>query len=212
VLTRFIPPITNNTLLINLLKLSRFFISPTTRQYALHTIEGRKWHFTPCELIYVCVEFNTKQLFVGTFQRLVETNLYELSIEDVSRITHTVFVALARLREILEEHRRIIATEPPSIISHAEDCVDNLRCSQDWYSIWWNGMGRCLLDGRNPLSFDEAFKRFELLHFGGMGEGCKKAMLGLIKDGCGFGYGDRYTLEVATYLANSLIVEEENVI
>jgi hypothetical protein len=94
-----------------------------------------------------------------------------------------VFVVVAQLRDILEEHRRIIAAEPPSIVKHAEDCTNAQDCSRDWYTVWWSGMGRMLLDGRNPLSFEEALKRFEHLQFGEMAEGCKAEMLSIVKEG-----------------------------
>jgi len=43
-------------------------------------------------------------------------------------------------------------------------------------------MGRFLLDGRNPLEYEEALQRFEKLEFGEMGAGCKESMLSLVKD------------------------------
>jgi hypothetical protein len=125
-----------------------------------------------------------------------------------SQIGHTVFVAVTQLRDILNEHCHIIASELPVILQHAEDCPNQGHCAKDWFGVWWNGMGWSLLDGHNQLSFGDAFSQFELLQFGEMAEGCKAAIMHLIKDGNGFHIADRYVLEVAETLAESLITEE----
>jgi hypothetical protein len=190
------------------LKLSRFFMSLTTCQHALHAIDARKYHFNPADLIQLCREFNTRSLFMVAFQRLVDKKLYEITEADVLKMGNTVFIAIAQLRDVLEEHRHIVATEPPMIAKHVEDCNNPVRCAQDWYAIWWNGMGRFLLDGRCTLTFEEAFKCFEGLQFGQMAEGCKSAMLQLVKDSDAFLHGRLYVKEVATRLVNTLIMED----
>ncbi|EGO25495.1 hypothetical protein SERLADRAFT_437231 [Serpula lacrymans var. lacrymans S7.9] len=74
---------------------------------------------------------------------------------------HSVFVALANLRKILDEHRRMVACELPEINEHALDCSNQDLCSADWWQAWWNGMGRFLLDGRYPMPYKEAAQRFQ---------------------------------------------------
>jgi hypothetical protein len=101
-----------------------------------------------------------------------------------------VLQVIAETKEIVEEQKRIVACEPPIIRTHDSSCLNADHCNDDWYAAWWNGMGRLILDGRNPLSFEEAFKRFEILKFGRMGEGCKKEMLKLVKAGFGFSHCD----------------------
>ncbi|KAI5988896.1 hypothetical protein EDC04DRAFT_2588586, partial [Pisolithus marmoratus] len=59
---------------------------------------------------------------------------------------------------------------------HASNCSDKQACAEDWQAVWWNGMGRLLLDARNPQPFNDAFERFWDLEFGRVGTDCKKAM------------------------------------
>jgi hypothetical protein len=167
----------------------------------------RKFHFHPAKLIQLCFEFRTIYFFNSAFSRLVETRLHELTLEHRAMIGPEVMQAVAETKEALEEHRRIVASEPPIISTHSPDCHDHEQCSNDWYAVWWNGMGRFLLDGRNPLSYDEAFRRFEVLKFGRMGDGCKDDMLKLVKDGLGFAHGYTCVDSVTSRLLNKLELE-----
>jgi hypothetical protein len=69
-------------------------------------------------------------------------------------------------------------------------------------------MARYLLDGCNPLDFDDALKRFAKLEFGDMGLGCVKDMLAVVKEGAAFAHGPEFVEEAAVQLANTLIKEE----
>ena len=179
----------------------------STRNYAIHNIQHRKYHFHPAQLIQLCYEFKTPVFFESAFSRLVETRFHELTAEHKQMMGPQVFQAVAETKEILDEHKRIIACEPPIITTHARDCHDHNKCNDDWYAVWWNGMGRLILDGRNPLTFDEAFKRFEVLKFGRMSDGCKKDMLRLVKGGMGFSHSFTCIQSIGSKLAATLDVE-----
>jgi hypothetical protein len=66
-------------------------------------------------------------------------------------------------------------------------------------------MARFLLDGRNPLSYDDAFKRFQLLQFGKVSNSCKLGMFQFINKGEGFMRGYMYTKQYAAHMADILI-------
>jgi hypothetical protein len=187
------------------LKLSRYLIAPDVRSYALHAIETRKWYINPVDLISISMEFNTKLFFVHAFEQLVQKSIHDFSDADIEKLTCPVFVAVVRFIGILAEHRRIIACEAPPMLNHAPDCDNPVRCSEDWQTIWWIGMGRPLLDGRNPLTYGEAFKRFQILQFGSVSEGCKLGMFGVISESEGFMRGYSYTREYAEDIANKVI-------
>ena len=120
-----------------------------------------------------------------------------------------VLQAVADVKEVLKEHNWIVATELPIITSHAADCGNPERCGEDWYAVWWNGMGRFLLDGWNPLKYDDALKRFEGLEFGEMGYRCKKDMLALVKEGFAFRHAYHCVKSVGAQLAEKLIAVVE---
>jgi hypothetical protein len=68
-------------------------------------------------------------------------------------------------------------------------------------------MGRFLLDGRNPLSWDVAVSRFQALQFGMMGEGCKDSVMSLVRERTAFAHAERLVNDVGKHLAGTLIRE-----
>jgi len=86
-----------------------------------------------------------------------------------------VFITLVYLKALLDEHCRIVAAEPPAM-QHAPNCQNHEGCAEDWRAVWWNGMGRLLLDARNPQPFDDVFKCFKSLEFGRVADDCKNVM------------------------------------
>ncbi|KAJ7736623.1 hypothetical protein B0H14DRAFT_2408323, partial [Mycena olivaceomarginata] len=88
-----------------------------------------------------------------------------------------VYVALSRLKEAIWQHKCILASEEPEFDpvdgpAHSPDCIDNDVCAGDWHAVWWNGMGRFLFDGRNPLTWTDSLQQFERMEFGQMHPGC----------------------------------------
>ncbi|KAG2125209.1 hypothetical protein BD769DRAFT_1313399, partial [Suillus cothurnatus] len=77
------------------------------------------------------------------------------------RLGFEVWNAFVDLKELLDEHNRIVACEEPPIIEHSSCCTDNTACFIDWRQLWWNSMARFLLDGRNPQKFYDAIERFQ---------------------------------------------------
>jgi hypothetical protein len=199
------PQVTNIKVLINALWISDFIIAPSLRAFALHSIEIRKWFFEPADLLYVSRSFKTKRFFVHAFERLVLMRVWEISDEDIQKMSYPIFIAAVRMMAVLTEHRHIIACEPPPILSHSSGCQNPIQCANDWHAAWWNGMARFLLDGRNPLTYNESFNRFQLLQFGAVSEGCKEAMFAMIKDSGVFHRGQARTQVYAQAIANVFI-------
>jgi hypothetical protein len=181
-----------NELLLRLLELSRYFMSPQTRALALAHIKARSFYFRPAKLIEISYEYQTKTLFPAAFQHLATTSLRALRKEDVNMMGISVYVALARLKEAIQEHCCILAAEPPKFDPngprHHSTCIDNTACARDWHAVWWNGMGRFLLDGRNPLTWAESVKQFERLEIGEMNPLCHSTMITLVHEGEGNGH------------------------
>jgi hypothetical protein len=201
---RFCPPPPNDVL-VRLLRLGQFLDADATQLYAVHHILSRKWTFHPALLIQAGLEFNNREFFVTGFRRLVQLRFHELTLEHKRMLGPTVFQAMAEVKEVLDEHKRVVAAEPPAVTYHADDCPSHQRCKEDWFAVWWNGMARYLLDGRNPLGYDDAVRRFENLQFGDMGEGCKKHMLDMVKGGSGFRHATQCVEDVCSKLADTMI-------
>ena len=69
-------------------------------------------------------------------------------------------------------------------------------------------MARFLLDGRNPLTFSESFKRFQVLQFGAVSEGCKQAMFSLIQD-CGVFHCGHVCIQVYTQTIADIFLQND---
>lgn len=115
---------------------------------------------------------------------------------------YDVFIALVYAKSALDEHAQIIANEEPVILSHATDRQDPIACEEDWRAVWWNEMGRFLLDGRNPKPFSDAVERFREMQFGRMGAGCQKLMFRILERGVGFRYADAFVSNICDGLVN----------
>ena len=86
-----------------------------------------------------------------------------------------VYIVLVQAKAILDDYHCEV-TERPPMMQHASDCRNHQGCAEDWQSVWWNGMGRLLLDSHNPQPFGEALKCFKCLQFGRVGDTCKDNM------------------------------------
>jgi hypothetical protein len=67
-------------------------------------------------------------------------------------------------QEKIKELRKLVYVG--SLLSMACTRRLTITSDEDWYAIWWNGMGRFLLDGRNPQPYGEAIKHFKDMEFG----------------------------------------------
>ncbi|KAG1855612.1 hypothetical protein F4604DRAFT_1685709 [Suillus subluteus] len=101
------------------------------------------------------------------------------------------------------------SAEEPKILMHSNECQDPTGCNEDWHAIWWNGMGRFLLDGRNPQLYDDAIKRFKELQFGCVSEGCKDLMFKILDQGAAFKHAEQFVSETCSFLVEKLVFEPE---
>ncbi|KAG2137957.1 hypothetical protein DEU56DRAFT_912594 [Suillus clintonianus] len=149
------------------------------------------------------------KFFVPTFRRLIEFRVRNIPGPVRKRLGFEVWNAFVDLKELLDEHRRIVACEEPPIIEHSPYCTDNTTCSIDWRQLWWNSMAHFLLDGRNPQYFREAVERFQELgsEIGRMNPECWKILLQTVKKGAAFHLTVDLVEETAQQLSAALITE-----
>ena len=116
-----------------------------------------------------------------------------------------VYIVLVQAKAVLDDYRHKVAKKPP-IMQHASSCQNCQGCTDDWQSVWWNGMGQLLLDSHNPQPFAEALKRFKCLQFGRVGDGCKENMFNTIVEINVLSLrSDRFISEVRDHLMVKLI-------
>ncbi|KAI6017255.1 hypothetical protein PISMIDRAFT_29524 [Pisolithus microcarpus 441] len=155
-------------------------------------------------LIKLGHDFHIPQVFSHGFMNLLKIPLKEISKEHHLLIGEEVFVAFVYAKAMLDEHCRIVACEEPVILSHASDCGNLTACQEDWHAVWWNGMGRFLLDGRNLQPFSDAIKHFREMQFGRMGHGCQQLMFQVLNHGVAFRYADTFVKDVCQGLVHDL--------
>ncbi|KAI6001131.1 hypothetical protein EDC04DRAFT_2973525 [Pisolithus marmoratus] len=150
----------------DLLKLVQKYCCAKTRRFAIDHIWEKRFTYHPAELLNLGLHFHIPKVFSRGFKGLLEIPLKEISKEHHHLIGEKVFVAFVYAKAMLDEHCKIVACEEPVILSHTSDCENPTACQEDWHTVWWNGMGWFLLDGRNPQPFSEAVKRFREMQFG----------------------------------------------
>ncbi|KAG1819327.1 hypothetical protein EV424DRAFT_1323472 [Suillus variegatus] len=193
--------------LANFLHFCDMYQCSHTRKFVVSRIQSTRYHFHPAQLINLAVQYNTSALFPFAFKRLVDTPITQLTAQHRELLGNDVFTTLVYVQAALEEHRRIVAAEEPKILMHTSDCQDPVGCNEDWHAIWWNGMARFLLDGRNPQPYREAVKRFKDMQFGRVSGGCKELMFKIIGEGAAFNHADQFVDEACSRLAEKLIFE-----
>ncbi|KAJ7621639.1 hypothetical protein DFH06DRAFT_1143649 [Mycena polygramma] len=171
--------------------------------------------FPPALLIHICFKYGTKMFFDTAFHKLATGSLRDLTLQDVEWLDLSVYSALARLMEGMQEHRCILAAEPPEFDKkgivgppHTSDCKDNARCAEDWGRTWWNGMARFLLDGKNPLTYTESMDQFKRMDFGDMNAGCRYAMFDFVDSEVGNKHGYAMLAKVTAELMKRIRVVE----
>ena len=137
------------------------------------------------------MEYNLVQLFTHSFKRLVKARFDNLTSDEYTSVGPVVWAHILKAQERIQLHRRIVACEPPPMV-HVSACTNNDECADDWKQLWWNGMGRFLLDGRNPQPYRDAIQRFEGMVTGRVSVECWKAMMVLVKTQLAFRHEDKF--------------------
>jgi len=188
---------------VQLLELSQKFQSKSAREHALKRFQSHLWHMSPPKLVSISLKYQVKDIFEYAFNRLIRLHMNDL---DSNVLTVPVWMTLAMVKERLDLHRRIVACEPPPMV-HSERCRNQKTCNDDWRQVWWNGMGRFLLDGRNSLSFDDAMRLFQEFEYGSVFRDCWKQMLDFCKQGKAFAHERKLINNTCQELASRLIKE-----
>ncbi|KAG1908799.1 uncharacterized protein F5891DRAFT_1124417 [Suillus fuscotomentosus] len=199
---------------IDLLWFSNKFMSQKTRDVAIHHLHEQRFRHKPYDLLALCLEFSITKFFVPVFQHLVEFRIRDIPGPMQKKLGFEVWNALVDVKELLDEHRRIVACEEPPLIEHTACCTDNTACSIDWRQLWWNSMARFLLDGRNPQAFHEAVDRFQELgsEIGRVNPECWKMLLQTVKKGTAFHLAYDLVEETAQQLSAALITEPDQML
>lgn len=174
-----------------------------TRKFAIEHLWDNRFAYHPAELVHLGCQFNVSKLFLCGFKYLLAIPMKDIRKEHRYLLGSDVFVALVYGKALLDDHTRFVACEEPEMLTHADDCQDSVGCREDWHAIWWNGMGRFLLDARNPQPFEDAVDRFRELKFGRMSPGCKQMMFDVLKHGVAFRHADVFI----TGICNGLVAQ-----
>lgn len=150
------------------------------------------------------MEYNLVQLFTYSFKRLVKARFDNLTPDEYTSVGPVVWAHVLKAQERIRLHRRIVACEAPPMV-HVSACANNDQCTDDWKQLWWNSMGRFLLDGRNPQPYREAVQRFEGMDIGRVSVECWRAMMAVVKTQVAFRHEDTFIERVTNTLASRLL-------
>ncbi|KAF8549905.1 hypothetical protein OG21DRAFT_1447278 [Imleria badia] len=193
-----------------LLKFTDKYRCLMTRNFVIDHIWDQRFSYRPAELVQLGCWFSIPKFFHRGFKSLLAMPLKEINREHRLEMGQEVFIALVYAKSALDEHMRLVACEEPVILTHVTDCQDPSACQEDWHNVWWNGMGRFLLDGRNPQPFSDAVERFREMQFGRMSQGCRNLMFQLLDRGTGFRRADLFITEICNGLIQDFLVLDVN--
>ncbi|KAG2076067.1 hypothetical protein BDR04DRAFT_1069167 [Suillus decipiens] len=177
------------------------------QQSVMHRIFCSRFNFHPAQLINLAIKYHVHSIFPFAFKELVETSITEITCTHWELMGQEVFLNIVYVQAALNHHRQLVAAEEPKILMHSDDCQDPTGCSEDWHAIWWNGMGRFLLDARNPQPYSDAVKCFKELKFGRVSGGCKELMFKSLDQGAAFRHAEHFFSEASRVLVEKLIFE-----
>lgn len=195
-----------NDTVIQLLELSDMYLCRDARDYAVQNLQRNRYSLESTRLISLALKFNIKEFLPHAFERLISARINDVSDDECHAVGPIVWNTMFKVKERLDIHRRIIACEAPPMV-HAGTCTKQKRCEEDWKQLWWNGMGRFLLDGRNPQPYKDAVEWFEKLDIGEINPDCWKAVLFTVKGQSAFDHERKLISHTANNLIKYLIVE-----
>ncbi|KAJ6458267.1 hypothetical protein C8R45DRAFT_1110177 [Mycena sanguinolenta] len=139
--------------LLRLLEFGQYFMSAGTKEHALGMLRGRSYFLPAAQLVHIGFHYGSKTLFDLGFRMLVTVPLRELTDQHLNWMGFRAYVALARLKEAIQQHRFILASEKPQFhtaessfgsfilhesVVHSPLCANNQECGEDWHAVWWN--------------------------------------------------------------------------
>ncbi|KAL4066458.1 hypothetical protein V8B97DRAFT_2065509, partial [Scleroderma yunnanense] len=175
----------SENIICQLLELGQMYQSKVVHDHTISQLNACHWSIDASWLISIALKYHIKDIFHYAFNQMVPRYLNQLGDSDFDHLTEPVWKVLLWVKEQLEFHHHIVACEPPEMV-HSPNCKNGQECNNDWQQLWWNGMGRFLLDGHNPLPYSEVVEQFQGLCYGGVHLDCWRAMLSLIKAGKAF--------------------------
>jgi hypothetical protein len=190
------------------LRLSEFYRAKTSLAWAIRQISYRSWEWHSSDLIKVSLKYREPDLFDVGFKRFARLSPSELMVEHFIDLDVSVILAYVKMKDALVRHRCIVAAEPPAIPEHDKGCTATHHCEVDWRAVWWNGMGRYLLDGRFPLEWEDLFHLFKQLKFGHMHPGCTRRMLVMVKGGDGLHYHESKLIRMFSKRLSTFLIPE----
>lgn len=177
------------------------------REFVVSRVFSARYRFHPAQLINIAIKYHVRSVFSFAFQQLAETPITEITHAHRELMGNDVFLNVVYVQAALDHHRRIVAAEEPKILMHSNECHNPTGCNEDWHAIWWNGMGRFLLDGRNAQPYGDAVKCFKKMSFGRVSEGCKEIMFKILDQGVAFQHAEHFVSEACQFLVEKLVFE-----
>lgn len=194
----------SDDVIVQLLDLSRQYICRDAQNYAIQRLSERRTAIQPSRLLSISMEYNIVPLFTYSFERLVKARFDNLTADEYTMVGPAVWAAILKVKELVNLNRHIVACEPPLMIQ-VTACTKHKWCAHDWKQLWWNGMGRFLLDGRNPQPYKDAIERFEVIDIGSVSLECWRAMMVVVRGQSAFQHEDSLIDRTAKALADRLL-------
>lgn len=182
-----LPPYTLQKL-ADILKVSTQWEVESGRVWAIHHLETTP--SVPASLrLHLARRYAVPNWIEPAFRDLVfNISLGDLRGDDFTHLGYPVYILISKLKEAIEQERRVVAYLAPDCRTHNAACTNSDRCSLIWRETWWLKIGRRLLnpEASQAMPFEAGPDVVRSLEWAGMTAGCRERMVEIVAEGSGF--------------------------
>ena len=149
-------------------------------KFAKHWLEQSKIPAT--ERLQLATYYEIRDWVTPAVQDLLRAPLSSLSNDNLDHINIRLYSIIAKAKEAIEKHRKLIAACPPSLPKDDQDfqtawCVSHATCAKVWADTWWKVVVRSILHPLTPLDVNTIVDFLKSIEHKGMSPNCKEDML-----------------------------------
>jgi hypothetical protein len=155
-----------------ILKLAHRYDMNEALQYARSEVDKQSYNSeNTLHLIDLSRRYGVDQWFELGFRRLIWKQMSSFTREEMDMLGFRTMMAIAKVRESIDEHRKLLARIPPTL-HHAAGCQFRSICQEAYEGGWFKCIGLRLVDPAVPLRSSKIAEEMVKMDISGMGAGC----------------------------------------
>jgi hypothetical protein len=162
--------------LTNLLKVCSLWEISVGKNYAKLNLEGI--YLDPSRRLELARQYSIHEWVPGAVDEIFQGKLADLNDLDLARMGVKVYSIIAKGMERLHiEIKRTANVEPPMTLDPDWQCTKHNMCVATWKRLWWDRIGRKLLQPDTPIKTTEILAEVKRLSNKDLNEKCRLDMV-----------------------------------